>query len=372
MATNSAEVQGNITVPVTAEVKEQMTTRRTSKRNKKGNQDTGEADTAAPATGGKGKGKRGAAAIVEDKTPAPQADGLMEAEDTGVNPWLKTATSDAGLTPGLAMSKFTRKAEKRQAKLQRQVRTSVTKEASDVMVDITKADNVQAKGGKGKAKGKGKGPNAGEIDETADGNIEDAVNATAAFDMNANATQEQKELIAQAFADDNVIDEEFEEEKAKLTDRETIKDKDVTLPGWGCWAGEGVVNDKPQKRVIIKAPKQGKRKDDGKKNVIITQRKNKKLDAKRIERVPYPFTNPHQLERSIAQPIGKEWNSVKTFEEMSTAKVSTKAGTIIQPMAITKGARVRRATFVFPAYSRRAPVSLTRGFVWMRCVSAAF
>merc|ERR1712086_538232 len=128
-------------------------------------------------------------------------------------------------------------------------------------------------------------------------------------------------------------------EKAKLTDQQTAKDKDVTLPGWGCWGGHGVVNAKPQKRIIIKAAKQATRKDDGKKKVIINQRKNKKLNSKMINQVPYPYTNPQQLERSIAQPIGKEWNSMKVFDDNTTARVTTKAGTIIAPIQLTKGVK---------------------------------
>jgi hypothetical protein len=39
-------------------------------------------------------------------------------------------------------------------------------------------------------------------------------------------------LIERAFAGDNVVEEEFVQEKAALVDRETIKDEDVTVPGW--------------------------------------------------------------------------------------------------------------------------------------------
>jgi len=251
------------------------------------------------------------------------------------------------------MTKFTRKADKRQAKLQRTARTTVSSEASDVLIDVDKANDVAANGkgagaqGKaaGKAKGKGKGGAAsvGEIDENDADHVDEAVHSSEAFDMTANASAEQKKLIKAAFADDDVIEEEFAEEKAKLTDQQTIKDKDVTLPGWGVWGGHGVVNAKPQKRIIKKAPKQARRKDDGKKNVIINQRKNKKLNSKLIDQVPYPYTNPQQLERTIAQPIGKEWNSMKVFDDATTARVTTKAGTIIAPMQLTKGVKAAGA-----------------------------
>ena len=82
------------------------------------------------------------------------------------------------------------------------------------------------------------------------------------------------------------------------------------------------------RRIIKKAPKQARRKDDGKKNVIINQRKNKKLNSKLIDQVPYPYTNPQQLERTIAQPIGA-WRTSRvpplraSKMPYSSARVST-------------------------------------------------
>ncbi len=48
-----------------------------------------------------------------------------------------------------------------------------------------------------------------------------------------------QDLIREAFAGDNVVEEEFEAAKAALVDTETVKDKDITLPGWGAWGGVG-------------------------------------------------------------------------------------------------------------------------------------
>ena len=51
-------------------------------------------------------------------------------------------------------------------------------------------------------------------------------------------------MIAEAFADDDVI-EEFMQEKEDIIEKKTVKDVDLTLPGWGDWGGEGV---KPVKK----------------------------------------------------------------------------------------------------------------------------
>lgn len=57
----------------------------------------------------------------------------------------------------------------------------------------------------------------------------------------------EKELIAAAFAGDNVIEEEFIKEKQALVEQETPKDKDVTLPGWGAWGGGGISDPFPKR-----------------------------------------------------------------------------------------------------------------------------
>ena len=282
-ATKSARVDGNITIPVGKGVRDQMAgpasapaaeekaaapERRVTRSRHTGPLAAAAAKaTSAGAGAGSGAGKRkggsGEAGEDGEDGEAPvDVESAGAADDSGANPWLKTSSSNAGLTPSMAMTKFTRKADKRQAKLQRTARTTVSSEASDVLIDVDKANDVAAKGkgagaqGKaaGKAKGKGKGGAAsvGEIDENDADHVDEAVHSSEAFDMTANASAEQKKLIKAAFADDDVIEEEFAEEKAKLTDQQTIKDKDVTLPGWGVWGGHGVVNAKPQKYVAVR------------------------------------------------------------------------------------------------------------------------
>ena len=55
--------------------------------------------------------------------------------------------------------------------------------------------------------------------------------------------------IAQAFADDDVIDE-FRDEKRDIQERDKPKDIDLTLPGWGEWHGEGLQPSKRKSRWI--------------------------------------------------------------------------------------------------------------------------
>ena len=50
------------------------------------------------------------------------------------------------------------------------------------------------------------------------------------------------------------------------------------------------------------------RKDRQLGHVIISEQ-NKKLEAMRIDRLPFPYQNPKQMEKVISQPIGATWNS---------------------------------------------------------------
>jgi len=59
--------------------------------------------------------------------------------------------------------------------------------------------------------------------------------------------KEHQMNIQEAFADDDVL-AEFEKEKAETVERERTKAVDLSLPGWGEWAGSGVPINKRKKR----------------------------------------------------------------------------------------------------------------------------
>jgi len=60
-------------------------------------------------------------------------------------------------------------------------------------------------------------------------------------------TEEHQMNIQEAFADDDVL-AEFEKEKAETIERDRPKSIDLSLPGWGEWAGSGVSVNKRKKR----------------------------------------------------------------------------------------------------------------------------
>ena len=83
--------------------------------------------------------------------------------------------------------------------------------------------------------------------------------------------EEQRKLISEAFADDDVVNE-FQTEKQEIIDKEKEKDVSLYLPGWGTWGGKGVKKEKRKvKKFIIKAKKKP-RKDSNIGNVIISEK----------------------------------------------------------------------------------------------------
>jgi U3 small nucleolar RNA-associated protein 14 len=59
--------------------------------------------------------------------------------------------------------------------------------------------------------------------------------------------EEHQMNIQEAFADDDVL-AEFEKEKTDIIERDRPKAIDLSLPGWGEWAGSGVKVNKRKKR----------------------------------------------------------------------------------------------------------------------------
>lgn len=143
---------------------------------------------------------------------------------------------------------------------------------------------------------------------------------------------QQKMTIAQAFADDDVI-EEFSQEKKDVMDRDKPKDIDLTLPGWGEWGGQGLKMSKRKKRrFIIKAPPGPPRKDSNLGNVIISEQKDKAIAKYQVSDLPFPYINVKQFEQSIRAPIGKTWNPETAFKQLVRPKIVTKVGAIIKPI----------------------------------------
>lgn len=146
--------------------------------------------------------------------------------------------------------------------------------------------------------------------------------------------EEQRNLIAEAFADDNVV-QEFKREKEELAEDQKPKDIDLSLPGWGEWTGAGTGRQSlknKKKKFTVKAPKSKARKDKFLPGVIISERHDEKIVPHQIKELPFPFTAVAQLQSTIRAPIGKTWNTEAAFDELTMPKYTTKMGAIIEPL----------------------------------------
>ncbi|KAK3595231.1 hypothetical protein CHS0354_021548 [Potamilus streckersoni] len=142
----------------------------------------------------------------------------------------------------------------------------------------------------------------------------------------------QRITIAQAFADDDVI-EEFSREKREIRDQQKPKDINLTLPGWGDWGGEGIEpSKKKRKKFTIKAPPVPPRRDKNLGNVIISEAKDKAIASHQVSNLPFPYTSVEQFEQSIQAPIGKTWVPETAFKRLIKPAIVTRLGKIIDPI----------------------------------------
>jgi len=145
--------------------------------------------------------------------------------------------------------------------------------------------------------------------------------------------QSQKELIAEAFADDDVV-ESFRAEKEALVAASKPKNIDLTLPGWGEWGGGGAVPSKrKRKRFTVKAPPAPKRRDENNKILIINTEKDEKIRGHQVSNVPFPFTSVSDYEASIRAPVGATFVPRTAHLKMIKPRIKTRAGEVIEPMS---------------------------------------
>uniref|UniRef100_H3B347 UTP14C small subunit processome component n=1 Tax=Latimeria chalumnae TaxID=7897 RepID=H3B347_LATCH len=144
--------------------------------------------------------------------------------------------------------------------------------------------------------------------------------------------EDQRMIIKEAFAADNVIDD-FLKEKRRQVEAEKPKKIDLTLPGWGEWGGVGLKpSAKKRRRFLIKAPPAAPRKDQSLPNVIINEKRDVSVTAHQVNELPFPFDNRQQFERSIRVPVGNTWNTQRAVQKLTAPRVITRLGTVIGPI----------------------------------------
>lgn len=66
------------------------------------------------------------------------------------------------------------------------------------------------------------------------------------------------------------------------------------------------------------------RKDAGKANVIINEKKDKKAAKYMLKDLPYPYTSAAQYEASFTTPVGSDWNAIATHQRATMPRVTKK------------------------------------------------
>ncbi|XP_034042422.1 U3 small nucleolar RNA-associated protein 14 homolog A [Thalassophryne amazonica] len=154
--------------------------------------------------------------------------------------------------------------------------------------------------------------------------------------------QDQRGLIREAFAGDDIVSD-FLKDKRKQEDAGKPKVLDLTLPGWGEWAGIGLKpSRKKRKRFRIKVASPPPRKDQHLPAVIISEKRNSSVSLNQVSSLPFPFQSSEQFESTIRCPLSRTWNTEQTVLKLTKPKVVTQLGAIIEP--ITREELVKKAS----------------------------
>ncbi|WVQ77929.1 hypothetical protein IAT38_000009 [Cryptococcus sp. DSM 104549] len=250
-----------------------------------------------------------------------------------VNPWLVASSGTAGPSRKRnALIGANAPAEDKATRALKKAGKARELAEEDERVDITVDGVVGAPTAKGKGKAKAapvqvEVPQSAQVDEDSEEENEllPVKKGPRAF--------KQRELVAEAFAGDNVV-EDFEAEKARQVEADAPQIEDTSLPGWGSWGGKGAKKKRTNPKFLVKTAgiEPTARKDFSRNNVIITEKKDKKASQFLIKDLPYPYTSKEQYEKSFAVPVGSEWNSRAGFQRGTLPRVVKKPGAIIEPV----------------------------------------
>ncbi|XP_015185215.1 PREDICTED: U3 small nucleolar RNA-associated protein 14 homolog A [Polistes dominula] len=144
--------------------------------------------------------------------------------------------------------------------------------------------------------------------------------------------EERNNVISEAFADDDVVDE-FRKEKEEEIKKSQPEDIDLTLPGWGSWGGTNIIpSTRKKKRFVINVPKEEPRRDENKGDVIIIEDDHAKIREHQVNELPFPFSTVRDFEASIRAPIGRNFVPENSYKKFIEPSVQTAMGKIIDPM----------------------------------------
>ncbi|EGR28577.1 U3 small nucleolar protein A, putative [Ichthyophthirius multifiliis] len=140
----------------------------------------------------------------------------------------------------------------------------------------------------------------------------------------------------------NKNQKEFVNQKYEEYEKDLPQEKKA-LQGWGQWTGLGVVQVQQPSAEQLAKQKQAKiqllkkqRIDGNNDNVIINEKRNKLFNQHLVKELPHPYKNKEQFEYLNNQPLGSEWNTMKSHINLTKPKIKTQPGYIIQPSNLPK------------------------------------
>lgn len=153
--------------------------------------------------------------------------------------------------------------------------------------------------------------------------------------LNGNAVS-QEELIKKAFAGDDVV-EEFRKSKKEEIDGELPKEElPGELPGWGTWGSQTKepkwLQQAKQKAESRRKQAERSRKDSNLQYVVISEKWDTRSAKYKTPSVPYPFDSKETYERAMRQPLGRDFNTVESFKNLTRPSIIKDNGVIIQPL----------------------------------------
>ncbi|KAF9055750.1 Utp14 protein-domain-containing protein [Panaeolus papilionaceus] len=269
------------------------------------------------------------------------------------NPWLVRDTDASSKIAKkkneVVVSKDSKSADKSKNKLKKQMQkleSAKQETADDAAVEVS-LDNLLASSSAPAIKFSNSKPSSSRADTTSA-----AVDRDSDFDSNSELEAQEKileskgkgknknplafqqrDLVALAFAGDNVV-QNFEEAKRREIAEDAPREVDMSIPGWGSWGGAGVrkAAPKPERIKKIAGVDPKTRADYNKKNIIISEKRDKKASKYMIKDLPYPYTSKEQFERAMERPLGADWNTRVAFQRATLPRVMKKPGVIIDPL----------------------------------------
>ncbi|PKA58421.1 hypothetical protein AXF42_Ash013927 [Apostasia shenzhenica] len=149
----------------------------------------------------------------------------------------------------------------------------------------------------------------------------------------------QSELIRRAFAADDV-EAEFEKDKMDTLNAENHEpEKPALLPGWGQWTHiqqkKGIPSsmiEKHEDEIKKREEALKRRKDANLKNIIISEKIDRKAEKLHAKSLPFPYTSKEVYEQSIRMPIGPDYNPAISIGALNRPAIVKRAGVIVKPI----------------------------------------